>query len=238
MSGLQVLIVEDDAVSATLHKAMLESEGHSIVGVARSEEEAIELARTGAPDLVLMDIYLEDGTSGVHAAKDMYSSYSLPVIFVTCGSAVEQLQELVDSDAFALIKKPVSLEELRVNLSIVMRRASEIKKNKERSACYEALIDLLPVAMFSVRDNRLIDWCNMSCARALEYDSPQELQEQCTSIDGLIAEDDESLLYAKSETRFRQAMQTATGEVVFKTLYKIERDSLSLHGECCFFVLE
>lgn len=238
MSGLYVLIVEDDAVSATLHKAMLESEGHNIVGVARSEEEAIDLARTQSPDLVLMDIYLEDGTSGVHAAKDMYTSYSLPVIFITCGSAVEQLQELVDSDAFALIKKPVSLEELRVNLSIVMRRAAEIKKNKERSACYEALIDLLPVAMFSVQKDRRVDWCNMSCARALQYDSPQALREQCLVVEDLLAEGDDTLLYAEPETRFTQTMRTAQGEIVFKTLYKIERNSLTAHGECCFFVLE
>lgn len=238
MSGLQVLVVEDDAVSATLHKAMLESEGHSIVGVARSEEEAIDLARTKSPDLVLMDIYLEDGTSGVHAAKDMYASYSLPVIFITCGSAVEQLQDLVDSDAFALIKKPVSLEELRVNLSIVMRRAAEIKKNKERFACYEALIDLLPVAMFSIQKDRSIDWCNMACAKALQYDSPHALRERCSVVDDMLAEGDETLLYAQSETRFTQAMYTSKREVVFKTLYKIERNSLTAHGECCFFVLE
>lgn len=238
MRNLRVLIVEDDTVSATLHKAMLESEGHSIVGVARSENEAIALAYTEDPDLVLMDIYLEDGTSGVHAAKIMYSSYALPVIFITCGTAVEQLQELVDSDAFALIKKPVSLEELRVNLSIVMRRAAEIKKNRERSACYETLVELLPVAMFSVCKNGQIDWCNMACAKALGYATPQAFCEQCSAVEALLAEPEESLLLAKVNTKFTRKLLARDGEVLSKVMYKIEHQNLTMMSECCFFALE
>lgn len=238
MYSLRVLIVEDDTVSATLHKAMLESEGHSVVGVARSEDEAIALAMTEMPDLVLMDIYLEDGTSGVHAAKIMYSSYALPVIFVTCGTAVDQLQALVDSDAFALIKKPVSLEELRVNLSIVMRRAAEIQKNKEQSARYETLVEMLPVAVFSVLENGHIDWCNAACASALAYASPQEFYEQCSGVDSLLVGTDESLLLLEAGTRVTRKLLARDGEVVSRTLYKIEHCSTSAKTGCLFFVLE
>lgn len=238
MCGLRVLIVEDDTVSATLHKAMLESEGHSIVGVARSEDEAIAIARIEKPDLVLMDIYLEDGTSGVHAAKVMYSSYALPVIFITCGTAVNQLQELVDSDAFALIKKPVSLEELRVNLSIVMRRAAEIQRNREKSAQYETLVNMLPMAIISVHENGRIDWCNTACAKTLGYVSSQNLCKQCSFIDNLLVETDESLLLSKVETRFTRKLFTRDGEVVSRTMYKIEHRNLTTMTGCFFFVLE
>ncbi len=238
MCSLRVLIVEDDAVSATLHKAMLESEGHTIVGVARSENEAIALAMAERPDLVLMDIYLEDGTSGVHAAKIMYSSYALPVIFITCGTAVDQLQEVVDSDAFALIKKPVSLEELRVNLSIVMRRATEIQENREQSARYKALVDMLPVPVFSAQENGQIDWCNAACAKALAYASPQIFCEQCPHIDDFLVGADESLLLLKAETRVTRNLLARDGEVVWRTLYKIEHHSSSGEAGRLFFVLE
>ncbi|WP_175566005.1 response regulator [Halodesulfovibrio marinisediminis] len=233
-----MLIVEDDAVSATLHKTMLESEGHSIVGVARSEDEAIELARNKNPDLVLMDIYLEDGTSGVHAAKEMYSSYALPVIFITCGTAVEQLQELVDSDAFALIKKPVSLEELRVNLSIVMRRAAEIKQSKEQAACYEALLSQLPVAMFSVCRNNTIDWCNQAFAAVLGYASQHAFFERCSDTELLVGAEKDSLWLVDTGVRVRQDLRTASDEMVSKVLRKIECQSVGGGSECCFFILE
>lgn len=238
MYSLRVLIVEDDTVSATLHKAMLESEGHSVVGVARSEDEAITLAMSERPDLVLMDIYLEDGTSGVHAAKIMYSSYALPVIFITCGTAVDQLQEVVDSDAFALIKKPVSLEELRVNLSIVMRRAAEIQENREQSARYETLVDMLPVAVFSVVEGGRIDWCNAACADALAYASPKDFCEQCSDVDSLLVGADESLLLLEAEKRVARKLLSKDGKVLSRTLYKIEHCSSNPKAGCLFFVLE
>ncbi|MBV9693464.1 MAG: response regulator, partial [Alphaproteobacteria bacterium] len=57
--------------------------GHSVVGIASTREEAVKLAREQEPDLVLADIQLADGSSGVDAAADILRTLNIPVIFIT-----------------------------------------------------------------------------------------------------------------------------------------------------------
>ena len=78
-----VLVIEDEAIIA-LHIRMIVKElGHNVVGVARTHREAVELARTTNPELILADISLADGSSGVDAVRDILTESDVPVIFIT-----------------------------------------------------------------------------------------------------------------------------------------------------------
>lgn len=237
MLSLRVLIVEDDAVSATLHKAMLESEGHKVVAVARTERDALDVAKNLMPDAVLMDICLEDGLSGVHAAKKIYSLYALPVIFITGGTAAEQLNDLVSSDAFALIKKPVSLEELRVNLSIVMRREEEMQRIGKQCACCNTLIDLLPVPIFSVKKDGRLDWCNSACASMLGFSYVGAFCEHYDGVWDLVALPGPDLLVIDTHTPFVCGLFDSQQQVVQCTLEKLEHPLMNVFAERSFFVV-
>jgi CheY-like chemotaxis protein len=57
--------------------------GHSVVGVAVTRDEAVSLALAKRPGLVLADIQLADGSSGVDAVKDILQRFNVPVIFIT-----------------------------------------------------------------------------------------------------------------------------------------------------------
>ena len=66
---MRVLIVEDDAV-ISMHLAMLVAElGHEVCATAASAAGAIALATAHNPDVILMDIRLAQGSSGIDAAK-------------------------------------------------------------------------------------------------------------------------------------------------------------------------
>ena len=237
MRKLRVLIVEDDAVSATLHKAMLESEGHEVVAVARSERDAMTVVESLMPDVVLMDIYLEDGISGVHAAKKIYSSYALPVIFITGGTAAEQLHELVSSDAFALIKKPVSLEELRVNLSIVMRREEEFQRIGKQCACCNTLVDLLPVSMFAIKKDGSMDWCNSACANKLGFPHMGAFCDSYRDVSEFVAIPGLDILKMEMHVPFSCSLYDSKRQVVECTLEKLEHPLMNVFAERCFFVM-
>ncbi len=78
-----VLIIEDEAIIALHIRSIVEGLGHSVTGVARTRTEAVALAEKTRPELVLADISLADGSSGIDAVKDILVAMSVPVIFIT-----------------------------------------------------------------------------------------------------------------------------------------------------------
>ena len=78
-----VLIIEDEPVIAADIEALVRELGHRVCDIVATRQEAVEAARREAPGLVLADIQLADGSSGVDAVKDILSGQDAPVIFIT-----------------------------------------------------------------------------------------------------------------------------------------------------------
>jgi CheY-like chemotaxis protein len=62
---------------------LLEGLGHRLIGVARTHAEALELAKTKRPGLILADIQLADGSSGIEAVNELMRSFEAAVVFIT-----------------------------------------------------------------------------------------------------------------------------------------------------------
>jgi DNA-directed RNA polymerase specialized sigma24 family protein/DNA-binding NarL/FixJ family response regulator len=78
-----VMIIEDEPIIALHIRSIVEELGHNVVGVARTRNEAVALALKVEPELVLADISLADGSSGIDAVKDILETLDVPVIFIT-----------------------------------------------------------------------------------------------------------------------------------------------------------
>lgn len=78
-----VLIIEDEPVIAADIEALVRELGHAVVDIAATRTEALEAVARKAPGLVLADIQLADGSSGIDAVKDILGHYDVPVIFIT-----------------------------------------------------------------------------------------------------------------------------------------------------------
>jgi DNA-directed RNA polymerase specialized sigma24 family protein len=78
-----VLIIEDEAFIAFDLEALVESLGHRVTGIARTRDEAVTLAGKKRPGLILADIQLADGSSGIDAVNDLLQTFEVPVIFIT-----------------------------------------------------------------------------------------------------------------------------------------------------------
>jgi DNA-directed RNA polymerase specialized sigma24 family protein len=78
-----VLVIEDEAMIALDIKELTEELGHTVVSIARTRDEAVQMARQHRPGLVLADIQLADDSSGIVAVNDILKSFDAPVIFVT-----------------------------------------------------------------------------------------------------------------------------------------------------------
>ena len=78
-----VLIIEDETFIAMDLETLVESLGHRVLGIARTHTEALAIAREKSPGLILADIQLADGSSGLDAVNDLLKSFEVPVIFIT-----------------------------------------------------------------------------------------------------------------------------------------------------------
>ncbi len=80
-----ILIIEDEPLIAMDLEALVEGLGHNVIGVARTRTEAIKISGEGGkrPGLILADIQLADGSSGLDAVNDLLKTFEVPVIFIT-----------------------------------------------------------------------------------------------------------------------------------------------------------
>ena len=78
-----VMVIEDEPIIAMDIEEILHSLGHRVTGVARTEQQALELASSKRPGLILADIQLADGSSGLEAVGKILRQFEVPVIFIT-----------------------------------------------------------------------------------------------------------------------------------------------------------
>ena len=82
-SATDVLIIEDEALISMQLEELVETLGHTVCGTATTRDEARAVVATRKPGLVLADIQLADGSSGIDAVNDILGEFSVPVIFIT-----------------------------------------------------------------------------------------------------------------------------------------------------------
>ncbi len=79
----RVLIIEDESIIALDLENLMTELGHEVVGIAATRDEAVKQARLHKPGLVLADIRLADGSSGIDAVSEILRGFDIPVIFIT-----------------------------------------------------------------------------------------------------------------------------------------------------------
>jgi DNA-directed RNA polymerase specialized sigma24 family protein len=110
-----VLIIEDEPVIAMDLETLVEEMGHRVVATARTHKEAVNSAREHRPGLVLADIQLADGSSGIDAVNEMIMSFSVPVIFIT--AYPERLLTGERPEPAFLITKPFQIDTVKAAVS-------------------------------------------------------------------------------------------------------------------------
>lgn len=78
-----IMIIEDEPLIALDIEQMVEELGHTVIGIARTHREATELYGRTKPKMILADIQLADGSSGIDAVNEILQSDTVPVIFIT-----------------------------------------------------------------------------------------------------------------------------------------------------------
>lgn len=120
-TGLRILVVEDEALVAFELECLLQDLGHETVGIAATSREAIALGLSTTPDLVLVDVHLIDGATGVEVARELAGDPRITVVFMTANAKRIPLDF---AGALGVIAKPYSHRVVASALDFVAERRS------------------------------------------------------------------------------------------------------------------
>lgn len=119
----KVMIIEDEAIIAMDIQAIVSELGHAVTGIARTRTEAVAMAASNRPDLILADIQLADNSSGIDAVNDILAQFDdIPVVFIT--AFPERLLTGKRAEPTFLITKPFSEDQVTSAVSQAMFFAS------------------------------------------------------------------------------------------------------------------
>ncbi|MCO1657775.1 ANTAR domain-containing response regulator [Pseudonocardia humida] len=124
VTGLRVLVVEDEALIRLDLTEMLSEEGYVIAGEAGDGEQAVELARELHPDLVIMDVKMPK-VDGIAAAALIVEERIAPVVMLTAFSQRDLIEQARDAGAMAYLVKPFARHELVPAIELAVSRFAE-----------------------------------------------------------------------------------------------------------------
>lgn len=125
MRPASILIIEDEERMRRLFELILKSEGYDLV-LARTGEEGLQfLSDAPAPDLIITDLQLGPGVTGMQVLEAAKAAFpAVPVLIVTGYGTVKSAVEAMQKGAYDYISKPVDNDELK----IVVARAIELRR--------------------------------------------------------------------------------------------------------------
>jgi len=125
-TGKKILVVDDREDSRRLVWKILERRGYDVIG-AGTGEDAINMAKTEVPDLILMDIRLPGGIDGLEATrriKAMPQLAHIPILAMTASVRPEDMQQALDEGCSGFVRKPIDIDELPRQVAEHIARAS------------------------------------------------------------------------------------------------------------------
>jgi DNA-directed RNA polymerase specialized sigma24 family protein/CheY-like chemotaxis protein len=112
-----VMIIEDEPIIAMDLETIVEDLGHQVVGVVRTRGQAVALAAEREPELIVADIQLADGSSGIEAVNEIVGMKSKPVVFVTAHPGVYLASAKNRPAPAFLLSKPFTPDSVRAAVS-------------------------------------------------------------------------------------------------------------------------
>jgi len=125
-TGKKILVVDDREEIRVLVGKVLRLRGYEIIG-AGTGEDAISMAQTELPDLILMDVRLPGGIGGLEATRRIKALPQLahiPILAMTASVRPEDMQQDIDAGCSGFVRKPLDIDELPRQVAEHIARAS------------------------------------------------------------------------------------------------------------------
>lgn len=147
---IRVLVAEDDFLVRAEVLRVLKNKSYEIIGQAANGKEALEMASTLNPDVILMDIKMPE-MSGLEATRLIQEQCPTPVVVLTAHESKELIKEASEAGAGAYLVKPIRTEEIDRALSIAMARHDDLMQMRILNHTLAAKNDELKKALTEIK---------------------------------------------------------------------------------------
>ena len=138
-TGKRVLIAEDETIIRMDLRGTLESAGYDVCGEAQDGVEAVALAESLEPDVILMDVKMPR-LDGIEAARRILERRTVPIVMLTAFGQEELVERAVDTGVFGYLAKPFREQDVIPALAAARARHAEFAEVKlQATSLLEAL---------------------------------------------------------------------------------------------------
>ena len=181
--ALRVLIAEDDPIMAETLRELVALEGHEVCGIVRHGGDVLDAVLSLRPGVVLMDVHLAEGSSGVEATRQLLERVTVPVLIISGTDSPGELAAVAQSGALGFLRKPVSADSLQINLELAARQNAVLTRLRDSEYLHRSIFDNAAVGIYVCHPEGRYMACNQAFARILGYNGSGEMLHCISSID-------------------------------------------------------
>jgi two-component sensor histidine kinase/DNA-binding response OmpR family regulator len=155
----RIFLVEDEAVIGMELEDRLRGIGYDVCGRAVRAEQAIRDIPTAQPDVILVDVNLGPGPSGIDVVDRLRGLCDAPVLFLTAYADAQIVDHALETRSFGYVVKPFQLEALRASIEMALRLAAAERLLREQAVELRRSFALLHAAFDATADGVLVVDC-------------------------------------------------------------------------------
>lgn len=222
-----VLIVEDESIVGLDLENRLKGLGFSVVGQARTGEEAQRLARTYRPDVILMDIQIKGPIDGIETASRISDELGIPSIFLTAYSDSESLERAKRAQAYGYLLKPFQEREVSIAIQLALYKHEAEKELQANRKLLRKTLNTLNEGVLTVDVEGRILLLNDAAEQLLGWTSQESVGRPLEDVLHLVMEEvATSDLFSIGSTPSRRVIVDREGQTV-----QVEIVAHDLHGD-------
>ena len=170
-----ILIVEDERVSAEEIAALVRDTGHKVVGISLSGEAALNDAEELHPDLALVDVKLRGGLDGIMLAERLQNHMDIAAIYVTGHSEEGVLRRATQTAAYGYVLKPVDGRTLQASIEMALARRRRDGNLKAHGQWLSGLLRNVGIAVLATDEDGALRYANPLATSLTRCEEGQKL---------------------------------------------------------------
>ena len=131
MNNKNIIIVEDDEITALNLKISLEKHGYNVIAMCDNISDAKSKINKFLPEIIIIDISLQESSDGIELAKDIRAKHNLPFIYLTSYSDDDIISQAKQTEPYGYIVKPFDPNSLHATIQMALFKYDVEKSRKD-----------------------------------------------------------------------------------------------------------
>jgi len=154
-----ILVVEDEFITARHIADSLKELGYGVTGIVATGEEAVKKAAETRPDLVLMDIRLKGSMDGIQAAEQI-ASLEIPIVYLTSYSDDRTMERAKITEPYGYLIKPFTDTELKTTLEMAIYKHRRERSTREQAEWFRKTLVAITDGVITTNTEGFITFMN------------------------------------------------------------------------------